>query len=98
MREKSPHILSSSTNLLGFCLIILTGIKITRTSEVSYVDEIAAITAFLLMMSCLFSFLSIRAEVEAQSEKMENIADYIFLLSLVLLSCTIILISINVLR
>ncbi|MFN8299091.1 MAG: hypothetical protein U0T75_08305 [Chitinophagales bacterium] len=98
MREKSPHILSSSTNLLGFCLIILTGIKITRSGDASYVDEIAAITAFLLMMSCLFSFLSIRAELEAQSEKMENIADYIFLVSLVLLSCTIILITFNVLR
>ncbi len=97
MREKSTHILSSSTNLLGFCLIILTGIKITRSGQESMVDEITAVTSFLLMMSCLFSFLAIRSEEEQRSQKMETIADYIFLLSLVLLSCTIILITFNVL-
>jgi len=43
--KKSPHILSTSSNLLGFCLVVLTSIKISKFAQATTIDEITGRTA-----------------------------------------------------
>lgn len=81
---KSQHILNTSSNLLGFCLIVLTSLKISKLSEVSRIDELTGIACILLVSSCLLSFLSIRTSREKLNIRYESLADYIFIVALVL--------------
>lgn len=71
---KSQHILNTSSNLLGFCLIVLTTLKISKYSQVSMIDEFTGVTCILLAASSLFSFMSIRNGEEKASIRHERIA------------------------
>ena len=82
--NKTQHILNTSSNLLGFCLVVLTSFKISKISEGSMVDEITGIACILLIASCLFSFLSIRTPKEKLVIYYEKIADYIFVVALLI--------------
>ncbi len=93
--EKSLHILNSSSNLLGFCLVVLTSIKISKFAAATIIDEITGVSAMMLMVSCILSFLSIRTKNEIRSEKLENMAGIIFLIGLISLAATIVLVSFN---
>jgi hypothetical protein len=93
--EKSPHILNSSSNLLGFCLVVLTSIKISKFSAATAIDEITGVASMLLMISCILSFLSIRSKSETRSEKLERVAEIIFFTGLISLGITILLVSFN---
>jgi uncharacterized membrane protein SirB2 len=95
--RKSPHILNTSSNLLGFCLIVMTSIKISKTGGATVIDDITGVAAMLLVVSCLLSFLSIRSRDEARSEKMERVADIVFLTALICIALTITLVSFNLL-
>ncbi|MFA5329977.1 MAG: hypothetical protein WC384_19425 [Prolixibacteraceae bacterium] len=94
---KSQHILNTSSNLLGFCLIVLTSLKISKLSELSKIDELTGITCILLISSCLFSFLSIRTSRPKLSTRFESLADYIFIVSLVLVFVITFLIAFSIL-
>jgi len=76
--SKSSHILNASSNLLGFCLVVLTSIKVFGKSARTVIDEIDAAAIFFFLISCIFSFMSIRLDNE-RGRKYEQIADYIFL-------------------
>jgi hypothetical protein len=91
--SKSPHILSTSSNLLGFCLIVMTSLRIADRTEATILDEITGIAAVLLMGSCILSFLSIRTKDPDRSESLEGKADVIFLGGLGLVFCAILLIA-----
>src|SRR5665647_1107102 len=80
--NKSGHILNTSSNLLGFCLVVLTSLKISKYSEVSMIDEITGVATILLMASSFLSFLSIRAKKEDSIIKYEKIAENIFIVAL----------------
>jgi amino acid transporter len=79
----SPHILSTSANLLGFCLVVITSLHITNKSEVGILDELTSLVAVLLIISCLFSFFSIRTKIKERELRLEIIADYFFIASLI---------------
>ncbi len=81
--NKSQHILNSASNLLGFCLIVMTSLKISKYSEQTFIDEFTGATCLLLVLSTLFSFFSIRSKNERLINKYEKIADNIFILSLI---------------
>jgi hypothetical protein len=98
VENKSPHILSTSSNLLGFCLIVLTSIKISKFGSATIIDDSTGAAAILLMASCLLSFLSMRSPVAKKSRKLELIADYAFLVALVCISITIIVVSFNLMK
>ncbi len=80
--KTSQHILGTSTNLLGFCLFILTSLHITDKTENSLIDELTSIVALLLTISTVFSFVSIRTENKNREYKLELFADYLFFTSL----------------
>jgi hypothetical protein len=96
-KSKSEHILYTSSNLLGFCLIVLTSLKISKMSEVSRIDELTGLACILLIGSCLFSFLSIRTSKERLEPKYEKIADFIFLSALLLIFAVTFMIAFSIL-
>ncbi|MCC7232452.1 MAG: hypothetical protein IT242_05870 [Bacteroidia bacterium] len=93
--DKSPHILSASSNLLGICFILLTSLKLFQVSQKTIIDEIVVIAIILFMASCILSFLSIRS-VTSRSAYYEKIADIIFLTGLLLLFLTTLLFTFNI--
>ncbi|MBV4359683.1 hypothetical protein [Pinibacter aurantiacus] len=98
VENKSPHILNTSSNLLGFCLIVLTSIRIAKFGSATFIDDSTGMAAMLLMASCLLSFLSMRSQIESRSRKLELLADYAFLVALVCISITIIVVSFNLMK
>jgi hypothetical protein len=60
--HRPPHILNASTNLLGICFIIITGLRLASANARSYADEVAWVAALLLFTSTLTSYLAIRNE------------------------------------
>lgn len=89
--SKSPHILNTSSNLLGICFVVLTSLKVLKLSSATLIDECTLVLMFLLTGSCIFSFLSIRSQDKEKSTTYERIADYIFLASLAVLLATTLL-------
>jgi hypothetical protein len=96
--KTSQHILSTSANLLGFCLIIITSLRIANRTESNLIDEITSITAVLLIFSCVFSFVSIRTENKKVEKSLETIADYLFIISLLGILIVILLIALNFMK
>jgi hypothetical protein len=95
--NRSPHILNTSANLLGFCFIVLTSVKISKLQESSYIDEGAALAIIIFMSSCILSFLAMRS-VSLKGKKMERIADILFLSGLIVLFITTTLITLNIIK
>jgi hypothetical protein len=97
-KSRSPHILNTSSNLLGFSLIVLTSIKVAGFNHATVIDDCTGVAALLLMASCILSFLSMKSKHERISERIETIADYIFLLALICISITIVFVSFNLIK
>ncbi|MBK8442325.1 MAG: hypothetical protein IPL35_02455 [Sphingobacteriales bacterium] len=81
--KTSQHILGTSANLLGFCLIVITSFHLADKKENSLIDELTSLIALLLTISSMLSFISIRTENKIKEEKLERYADYLFLFSLI---------------
>lgn len=98
MDSKSPHILATASNLLGFSFLIITSIKALNVPQAALIDEVVSVLIVLLALSCIFSFSSIRTRNADLEKKMETIADYLFLVSLLLVAVTALLISIDIIE
>lgn len=94
--KKSSHILNASSNLVGFCFIVLTSLTIFQKNSLTLIDECTTLALITFVGSTIFSFLSIRSKNIRRSNIHENVADIIFLIGLLLLLVTIVLISFNV--
>ncbi|MET0391772.1 MAG: hypothetical protein ABW019_01470 [Chitinophagaceae bacterium] len=81
LQNKSPHILSTSANLLGICFVVLTSLHILRLKAITLIDEFTAVAIVLFMASSILSFLSLRNT--SRSEWYEKIADWVFLAGLI---------------
>jgi hypothetical protein len=82
--RNSHHILNTSSNLLGFCLVVLTSLKISKYDRLTMIDEFTGVACILLITSSVFSFLSIRSTSEKLMTYFENIADKFFIIALLL--------------
>jgi len=91
----SQHILNTSANLLGFCLIVITSLHIANKYETHLIDEFTSLIAVILIFSCIFSFTSIRTKNQNRQKLLENIADYFFLSALLGILTIIILVTFN---
>ncbi|GAA4153837.1 hypothetical protein GCM10022217_10040 [Chryseobacterium ginsenosidimutans] len=96
MEKKSTHILNASSNLLGFSLVIITSLKISKMSQSTHLDEFAGIACLFFTFSCFFSFLAIRSKQEKRSDRFENIADYLFLIALFCIVLAVIIVTMKV--
>lgn len=96
--KTSPHILNTSTNLLGFCLIVITSLQISNYAITGIIDEATSIVAVLLIFSCLTSFLSLQTKEEEKSREIEKRAEYLFAVALIGVLVIIILIALNFIK
>jgi uncharacterized membrane protein len=94
----SQHILSTSANLLGFCLFVVSSFHFSNHAQVSLIDELTAIVAFLLALSCLLSFFSIRTTNPRAEQGLETTADYLFIASLAGIIVILLLITFNFIK
>lgn len=95
--NKSPHILNTSATLLGLCFIVLTSIKVSKMQDSTLIDETTALAIVLFMSSSILSFLSMRRQ-EDSNDKLERIADFIFLFGLVVLFLTTMMVTFNIIK
>lgn len=93
--NKSPHILNTASNLLGFCFIIITSLKISNKSNQTIVDEMLAFTSLFFLVSSILSFLSMQSKTADKSNRFELIADWFFLSGLISLLVEIVIIVFN---
>jgi len=96
-KNTSPHILSTSSNLLGICFIVLTSLKLLKIQEQTLVDEFTAGAMILFMISTILSFLSLKSSSK-YARHYEDVAEILFLLGLLCLFATTMLITFNVIR
>ena len=94
----SEHILTTAANLLGFCLFVISSLHISNFSEASIIDEMTSIIALMLILSCMFSFFSIRTENPGREAKYETVADYLFVTALSGIAVIIALIAFGFIR
>lgn len=80
MEGKSPHIMATSANLLGFTFIVLTSIRALGLAQRGITDEITGSCVILFALSTLTSFVSMRVVLHGRKVILETIADSIFLL------------------
>ena len=81
--NSSQSILNTSSNLLGFCLVVLTSLKITKYNQTSLIDEFTGVACIVLALCSFLSFMSIRSENQKKTNRFEKIADTIFIIGLV---------------
>lgn len=93
--RRSPHILNTSANLLGFCFVVLTSVRISKFSASTSIDEVTGVACVLLMASCILSFLAMRHRNARKSDRLEYIADVIFLSALSFITVMIALVAFN---
>ncbi len=79
-RYISHHILPAASNLLGLCFVILSFIKVSKLGAETVIDDVLVAPILMFMISCVFSYVSIRSTHEA--DVWERTADYFFLLGL----------------
>jgi hypothetical protein len=90
--------LSTAANLLGFCLFVITAFHVADKSQNTLVDEFTGVVAILLAASCLFSFASIRSTSGPKEKTLENIAEVLFLFSLIGILFIIVFITLQFLK
>lgn len=95
--NKSPHILNTSSNLLGICFIVLTSLHVLKVAQTTLVDEFTIASIILFMTASLLSFLSLRSKTD-KGERFENIADIFFLTGLICMFVTTIFIAFGIMR
>lgn len=84
--QLSHHILPSASTMLGVCL---TGIGLVKVAEAhlgsTRIDEYLALNAVCFLISCMCSYSSIRRNNRSAHtrDRLEQIADYFFMLGLV---------------
>ena len=96
--DKSPHILNTSSNLLGICFLVLTYIKALKFSNETVIDSFTTFAIVFFMTSSLLSFLSMKSNSIKSSALYETIADYIFLAGLFFLFVIAMLISFDLIK
>lgn len=93
--ERAPHILNTSSNLLGFTFLVLTSDRIIGLSVGNVIPKIAAGCIALFALSSILSYASIHAYTLKSGRNFEAVASYIFFFGQLLLTIGAILLSIN---
>lgn len=79
----AQQILPTASNLIGFCLFIITSMHVSDKADSSIVDEFVSVVTLSLTFACLFSFVSIRSANTKLELKMERLSVYSFAFSLI---------------
>ena len=96
--NKSPQILNSASNFLGFCFLVLTSLKFFKLSSTTFIDEITSVCFVIFMFSCLCAFLSIRSNNDKRIAFYESLAEYSFLIGLIIIFLMTILFMLEIIH
>jgi hypothetical protein len=91
MHRPQP-ILNASTNLLGICFVIITGLRLASANVRSYADEVAWAAAALLFVAAITSYLAIRNQGARPWQI--RVADATFLAGMTVLACSVVIAAI----
>lgn len=82
------HIFTASAALVGVCLTVIGLIRlvVTTTKVGTIADELLAGDATLFMISCVLSYWALRARSARRMHRIEQAADAIFLVGLLLMT------------
>ena len=97
MNNNSPHILNTSSNLLGFTFLVLTSIKGLGLPQGSHIDEAIAFCVLLFSLSTFFSFSSMRARSKERGDRHESVADILFLCGITILTILCVFLALDIL-
>ncbi len=82
----AAHILSASATMVGISLTAVGLVKIVeQSSGPSHVDELFSLNSVLFLISATSSYISLRTRSASVSERLESIADRVFMVGLVCL-------------
>ena len=76
----------------------MTSLHIADIIESQIIDELTSIVSVTLSSSCILSFISIRTSDVKKEKRLENIADYLFMGSLIGILVIIIMITLNLVK
>lgn len=81
----SNHILPTSATMTGVCVTIISIVRLVEANHhiSTIIDNLMAFTGLTFLVSCFFSYISIRSA--RQSGKFERYADMLFLAGLSLM-------------
>ncbi len=94
----SQHILNTSATLLGFCLFVITSMRMGNREQTHLIGEATSIIAVFLTFSCGFSFISLKTEIPERERLLEKIADYLFMFALAGILGVILMITLNFIK
>ncbi|HKT16205.1 MAG TPA: hypothetical protein VJR87_12470 [Allosphingosinicella sp.] len=90
---KHPHILNAASNLLGIALVIIAALNVAHIAHRTLADEVVWLSAICLSLSCLLSYIAIRAE--PRRSRFEDFADHIFLVGLISLFASVVVLALS---
>ncbi len=93
--EISIHIFSVSAGLVGVCLTVIGIFRaIAELKKFSTVgDNILAVAALIFLICCITSYLALRSTNKIRKQKIEKIADALFLIGLSLMAIVCVIIA-----
>ncbi len=86
------HILPTAANLLGICFLIFSLAHFQDRLAATLLDEFSALALILFLVSCFFSYFSLRNE---KGERYEKYADITFLCGLVVMAVPVIILAVT---
>jgi len=86
--EISIHIFSVSAAMVGVCLTVIGIIRVVvHMHEVgTLADDLLSFDALLFLGACLLSYAAMRTHKSRRMLKVERIADYLFILALLVMA------------
>ncbi|HMK42670.1 MAG TPA: hypothetical protein VK445_00875 [Dissulfurispiraceae bacterium] len=92
----AKHILPSSGNLLGLCFAILSFIKVSGLSNTTIIDQVLVIAIVLFLSASIVSYASMKSQKNGAN--CERIAEFIFLMGLVLIGACAVAVGIELVQ
>lgn len=90
--KNNHHILSVSATMAGVCMTVISLVQLIPKNAVSsWADDVLAINSFVFIVSAWLSFWTLRHEERA--EKLEQVADWLFLSGLTVMGIVSVLIA-----
>jgi hypothetical protein len=96
--ELSEYIFSVSAGMVGVCITVIGLFRlVSRSAHVdSVADNLLAVDALVFLASCILSYLGLRARTRRSAKRFEQVADYLFLAGLTVVSVVGVLIAYEV--
>ncbi|MFM2207224.1 MAG: hypothetical protein RL213_1199 [Bacteroidota bacterium] len=81
-KDLAQVMLNTAANLLGFCLIVITTLRMKDVEEARFVDKLMMLVTLLLAVSCVLSF-AVLHRTDNRLKRLYSWAGYFFMASLV---------------